>query len=256
MRTIILTLTALLTLGWATATAEPAPAITVYLDTSTTAQPVMIVTVEANHPIPAQHAIVFVAAQGLWHGLYSARPLTPGEPSEAWHHRIAPATWQDAEAVKLRTLAGRTIREWTCAQVADPHALWGEWHCAIAETRTARSLRDADDPDLWAYLVNGRRGGYGGIIQAHVRAVAERAGSVTVKGWGADVSVQGRTHPARPLWDAGEVQRLTAAGGHNLATPHAAVSTLTVSSSGLGLLRCERHADSTGSRSVWACEVW
>ena len=237
------------------------PSVEVILETSSTAEPVLIATVTSNHRIPSQRALVRVAAKGKWHGLYSGSALEPGVASDDFGHRPL-LTWQDVVEVEVRTLADNMVRNWRCEPVEDRHAIYAHYKCWVVDEQKAASLKAVENPPLWVYIVNRRSDG---IIDVHVRAGLERAGTMTVEVAGETVCGIFRTRAARALTEEGEVSDLVAGGScigdavrneDSFLSSHATVSRVKVTSSGIGLLRCERHQDSTEARSVWACATW
>ena len=238
-------------------TDQPEPSITVTLETSSTQEPVLIATVEANRLIPAQQAILLVAAKGQWHGMYSARALEPGVASDDFGHRPYPMTWQNVVEVKLRTLAGNTLRHWACEQVEDRHAIYGEYVCAIGEEQPLPSLSNVESASLWVYVLNRRTDG---LLDIHARAGVENVGNITVEARGDSVCIINRTHQTRPLNEVWQTIDLIAGGScsreHDGQNSHEHTDAVTVQSTGLGLLRCEKHDDSDARRSVFACDRW
>ena len=245
---------------------EPEPtavasSITVTLRTSSTEQPVLIPSVETDQTIPRNGLLMGLSAKGRWLAAYNAREIPANEEFDALE-RFPDLDWQAVDEVEIRTRDGNRISLWECESTHDRHSFEGSYSCSIEATHEAPSLKAVDDPALWVYVVNSSRNDY---LDVHLRAGSERVGHVSV---GIEVDNPEAcsdfgTHPARPLF-AGHTQDLGcrsfipgwSASGPENGPRHSEVTQLYVVATALGVMRCERHQDSTEARSVWACATW
>ena len=229
----------------------PAATIAVTLSSPATQGKSVRPRVEPNHRIGEVSLQFWVKARDEWHGKVSLSTIAAGEGGYLW--AILDVHWEDVTAVRLRTLAGATIRTWECEREVDRHAVEGKYACTVGETRQAPSLSDAEDAALWVYLSGG---------DVHVRVGDAPLGDVRVYfRYGGDYADEyGRyggvacNPTGRPL-NAGVTQTLAC---YRPGKSSAQVNWVAASSPAAGApaLRCERHEDSDASRSIWACDPW
>lgn len=157
----------------------------------------------------------------------------------------------------IKTFHAGTLTNWTCERQEES---W-RFHCAEQDSRRLPPLTDADDPRLWVYMESregsltvrvtaGDENIYFPYLQARYRSefagldIAEFCGDFSDPLW-ARGSQELMECPLRTGWDelVGRLQ-------------HTDVSSLSVLSTNLHLLRCDRHEASTSEMSVWACDPW
>ena len=157
----------------------------------------------------------------------------------------------------VKTFQAGTLTHWTCERQAES---W-RFDCAKGDSMRLPSLSDADNPHLWVYVEN-----HEGLLAMRVTAGDVDSYFPYVQAtFGGDFSGLDRAEFCGDFGDALWAQASQvlmdcpgSSGSDELEgrPQHTDVTSVSVLSTGLLLLRCDRHETSTSETSVWACESW
>lgn len=218
----------------------------------------LLPSVKSDHTVPIGRMQLWVSGQRwpIW-STSNARAFEPGEEVRLVGKNNA--RMEDVGSIRLKTLAGRTVREWSCSPEDDPFDAEVRFTCTVASQSTLASLAATDDADMWV-LVFGRRW-VGPPWNDEVAPFYIRAGAQDL----------GRAHfYTSYTYESGSVSTYPVACYRNVAaeslcdplrvteatdTP-SSIPVIAAQSDRLGTLRCELHEASNSERAVWACAAW
>ena len=239
----------------------PGSTITFTVRTPPTSGKSLIIYAKPDHAIQFGGLQVELLIRDSWQlwprENYLYREFAPGVE----HHLrgMRGVTWEDATAARARTLDGRTVRNWECSDTSESLPVERRFTCIVADESVARSLRDAEDPDMWI-VVDGKATPllrFEGDPEVETRltriAGARDLGMVYVylsrDDMEPDKLGSARSIPANRTYGS----LLTESETPN---PAASFNVVAAFSGELGSLRCELHNATTNDRAVWACDTW